>query len=139
MVTINEIYDSRDTVEEFSLICKKLGYESKFTQLDFNNGASATNLFDFFKDNPDAISALKDWIVDNKEHFVLLTDEDESEEEETSEDSSDFKSLDNLSDDEHEAFIVKLSKQDFEKFRYMSDDERQAFYVEYEKAHSSES
>lgn len=118
MVTLNEIYDSRDTVEEFALICKKLGYQSKFTQLDFNNGASATNLFDFFSDNPGAISALKDWIIDNKEHFVQLTDEDEE-------------------DEEREAFIAKLSNQDFEKFKHMSDDERQAFVVEYEKTHSS--
>lgn len=82
---------------------------------------------------------MKDWILDNKEHFVLLTDEDESEEEEESEDSSDFKSLDKLPAHEHEAFIFDLSKQDFEKFRHMSDDERQAFYVEYQKTHNSES
>lgn len=82
MVSTNEIYDSKDTVEDFALICKKMGYNSGFNQLTFHNGASASNLFEFFEDNPDAIRVLKDWILKHKNVFNIVEEEEEEEEEE---------------------------------------------------------
>jgi hypothetical protein len=66
MTTRREIEDT-DTqhgAEGLALMARKLGYRSRFGQLAFNNGATASDLFEFFDDNPGAVEAVVQWVLD---------------------------------------------------------------------------
>lgn len=52
-------------LEDLALLVRDLGYKSELHQLQFRNGASASDLFDFFEDNPGALEAVVDWIHEN--------------------------------------------------------------------------
>jgi hypothetical protein len=45
-------------------MARLLGYHSPLAQLAFGNGATASDLFDFFEDNPGAVEAVIDWVID---------------------------------------------------------------------------
>lgn len=81
---------SRSEVENLRVrksddLCKMaemLGYGDRFGQLQCNNGAYVSSLLNFFDDNPGAMEALQDWVLENSD---LEDDEvDECEEEEDS-------------------------------------------------------
>ena len=45
-----------------------LGYrDSAFGQLQFPNGCFASSLFDFFRDNPAAVDAVVNWVLEEGE------------------------------------------------------------------------
>lgn len=79
--TRSDVENAKVSVEGMADLACKMGYKEKWGQLQFNNGASATDLFNFFEDNPGAIEAVYNWVL---EHSPL---EEESEEEECDEDS----------------------------------------------------
>lgn len=72
MITTTEVEDTKHTIEGFALVCRKLGYKSEFGQLDFGNGTTASDVFEFFEDNPGAIEALLNWVVEHKTSFDQL-------------------------------------------------------------------
>ncbi len=56
-----------------------LGYDTYPNQLQCNNGAHVSGLLNFFDDNPGAMEALQEWVLENCD---LEEEEDECEEEE---------------------------------------------------------
>ena len=78
MPTRKEVEETGHTVEDLALLARKLGYKSRFYQLDFGNGATASDLFDFFEDNPGAIEAVVEFVLENHPN---VTDDIEDEEE----------------------------------------------------------
>lgn len=66
MTTRKEIESIRPEsgAEGLALMARKLGYESRFGQLMFNNGATASDLFEFLDDNPGAVEAVLQWVLD---------------------------------------------------------------------------
>lgn len=87
MATRKEIEEIRTEggAEELARMAQLLGYRARFGQLTFNNGATATDLFDFFEDNPGAVEAVVQWVLDsgcNRDGSLLDEDDDEDEEEE---------------------------------------------------------
>ena len=80
MITLEEVEGTKHTTEALALVCQKIGYKSSFAQLSFNNGATASDLFEFFDDNPGAIEAVLNWILEHKGVFPIVgNDEDEQE------------------------------------------------------------
>ena len=65
MTTRKEIEDTRHDTEGLALMASKLGYRSDFRQLVMRNGASASDLFDFFDDNPGACEAVVDFVLEH--------------------------------------------------------------------------
>ena len=59
-----------------------LGYDTYPNQLQCNNGAHVSGLLNFFDDNPGAMEALRDWVLENSD---LDEDEEEEDEEECEE------------------------------------------------------
>lgn len=47
-----------------ALMALRLGYNSPFRQLDFGNGATASDLFEFFDNNSGACEAVIDWVLE---------------------------------------------------------------------------
>jgi hypothetical protein len=69
-----------DGAKGLALMARKLGYRSAFAQLAFGNGATASDLFDFFEDNPGAVEAVINWVVDrNQDVDGQPLDEDEED------------------------------------------------------------
>jgi ribosomal protein L7/L12 len=80
MITLEEVEGTKHTTEALALLCKKLGYKGEFDQLSFNNGATASNIFEFFDDNPGAIAAVVEFIIEHKNLYNIAEDaEDESD------------------------------------------------------------
>jgi hypothetical protein len=52
------------STEGLALMARKLGYRSRFGQLQFDNGASVSDLMEFFDDNPGAVEAVIEWVLD---------------------------------------------------------------------------
>lgn len=52
------------TFDDLCLLARRLGYKDGPEQLLLTNGASVTNLIDFLEDNPGAIEALVDWVLE---------------------------------------------------------------------------
>ena len=66
MATRDEIEDMRvRNAADLALLARKLGYKSQFGQLQFTNGAFASDLFEFLDDNPGVMEAIVDWVLDN--------------------------------------------------------------------------
>ena len=55
---------SESGAEGLAMAARLLGYRERFGQLIFNNGATASDLFAFFDDNPGAVEAVLTWILD---------------------------------------------------------------------------
>lgn len=66
-LTLKTIEDTNiSDSESLAQLAKDLGYgDSSFGQLYFRNGACATNLFEFLDDNPGAIEAVVNWVLEN--------------------------------------------------------------------------
>ena len=69
--------------EAFCKFVEKLGYKdgNHLPQLQCNNGAHASSLLNFFDDNPGAIEAIQEWLlntshVDNDEEEEIDDDEE---------------------------------------------------------------
>lgn len=82
MATIQEVQDMRlDNSEDLCELAELLGYKQQgrfaINQLQCKNGAFASSLLNFFDDNPDAIEAVRDWVLQNCD----LDDEEELEQE----------------------------------------------------------
>lgn len=91
-ITLREIEATRPTAKELALVCKKLGYRTGWDQLIFDNGASVTNLLEFFDDNPDAISCVLEFICEravDREGNTILPEEPECDKEEGEEGEDD--------------------------------------------------
>lgn len=73
------------TFDDLCMMARKLGYDSPPEQLYLKNGASVTNLIDFFEDNPGAIEAVVTWVLDegSDRDGEDLEDEDEDDTEES--------------------------------------------------------
>lgn len=56
---------SHEGVKTLSLVARGLGYKSIFGQLDFGNGSTASDLFEFFDDNPGAVEAVLTCVIEN--------------------------------------------------------------------------
>src|SRR5579885_2882519 len=90
---------NRNEIEEMDLrksedLCKlaeMLGYKSTgrfaINQLQCNNGAFASSLLSFFDDNPGAMEALKEWVLDNCD---LDEEDDEEDDEDDNDNTEDF-------------------------------------------------
>ena len=88
-ITLSEIEATRPTPKDLALVCRKLGYRTTWEQLQFDNGASVTNLLMFFEDNPEAISRVIEFILEracDAEGNTVLREEPKCDEEETEED-----------------------------------------------------
>jgi hypothetical protein len=82
---------SKNEVENLTLrnsddLCKlaeMLGYrDTRFGQLQCNNGAFVSSLLDFFNDNPGAREAVHSFVMENIDSYELDEDEEEEEEDE---------------------------------------------------------
>jgi hypothetical protein len=88
MADRSEIEDTKHTVEALAKMARDLGYKSSAGQLYFNNGATASDLFEFFEDNPGACQAVVEWVLENgrdRDGNPLESEEDSEEEEEEQE------------------------------------------------------
>ncbi len=72
--------------EHLCALVEDLGYDSQPRQLQCNNGAHVSSLMHFFDDNPGAVEAVREWVLDNAE---LEDNDDEDEEEYEEVDESD--------------------------------------------------
>lgn len=88
-VTTKDVENCKHTYQDLALLARKLGYKRDWGQLDLGNGATASDLFDFFEDNPGAIEAVLNWLLEqgcdsdgNRIEDPDDTDEEEDEEEE---------------------------------------------------------
>ena len=60
----SEIEDARmRTSADLAAVVEQLGYRGN--QLQFSNGAFVTSITDFFDDNPGALGAVQEWILEN--------------------------------------------------------------------------
>ena len=50
--------------QALAMMARRLGYVSHLAQLGFPNGATASDLFEFFDDNPGAVEAVVEWVLD---------------------------------------------------------------------------
>jgi len=77
MATRNEVENARlRKSDDLVKLAADLGYDTYPNQLTCSNGAHVSGLLNFFDDNPGALDAVRDWILDNSE-----LDEDDEEEE----------------------------------------------------------
>ena len=81
MATTKEIENL--TLRNSDDLCKlaeMLGYRTKgWGQLQCNNGAFVSSLLDFFNDNPGAIEAVHNFVLENIEAYDLEKEEEEEE------------------------------------------------------------
>jgi len=73
MATTKDVESVR-TIKDFALLCKEMGYKAPWDQLQFENGASVTNLLEFFQDNPGILEPMCEWVL---EHCELEEEEEE--------------------------------------------------------------
>lgn len=69
--------------DDLCKLAEMLGYgkgTSFIHQLQCNNGAFVSSLLNFFDDNPDAMQAVQDWILESNS-FNLEDDSEEDEDE----------------------------------------------------------
>lgn len=85
MATKNDIENARQTPKALALICEKLGYARSFGQLQFDNGAHVSSILDFFDDNPGAIEAIYNFMLDNADALEIDDEEEEQEDEDSGE------------------------------------------------------
>jgi hypothetical protein len=65
--------------EDLCKLAEMLGYRRSFGQLQCSNGAYVSSLLDFFDDNPGAMEALHEWVVDHIDAYELPEDDEEEE------------------------------------------------------------
>lgn len=79
-VTRREIEDVDDW-EDLCLLARKLGYRGVADQLLLGNGSAVSDLFNFLEDNPGAVQAVCDWILEEGCHADGEPINEEEEEE----------------------------------------------------------
>lgn len=88
--TRREIEDTRSEggAEALAAMARLLGYREQWGQLQFNNGATASDLFAFFDDNPGAVEAVVNWVLEEgrTRDGEQLRDEDDEEDSEDEDD-----------------------------------------------------
>ena len=77
---------SESGAEGLAKMSQLLGYKSRFGQLMFNNGATASDLFEFFEDNPGAVEAVINWALENHPNAQDDVEDEECNEDEEEED-----------------------------------------------------
>lgn len=75
----HEIENTRSTYKGLCGLAKKLGYGGRWQQLLNDDGTSATNLIEFFEDNPGACEVVVDWVIEHADSFDKIEDDDEEE------------------------------------------------------------
>ena len=78
MASTREIEDTRLTVEGLCQMARKLGYKDPASQLINSDGSVVGDFLYFLEDNPGAIEAIVEWVLQNHD----LDDDEENEEEE---------------------------------------------------------
>jgi hypothetical protein len=84
MTTRKEIQNTKQSAQGIALMARELGYVEQWEQLQFGNGASATNLIEFLDDNPGACEAIVQWVLEEgcfRDGEKIQEDEEEDEEE----------------------------------------------------------
>lgn len=83
MATRKEIENARlNNSQDLCALVEKVGYnDQSFRQLINNNGSAVSSLTDFFDDNPGAMEAVHEWILENVELDEEEEDEDVVDEE----------------------------------------------------------
>lgn len=85
---------------ELCAFVEKLGYRDQLNgQLQFANGAFASSLLDFFNDNPGAIEAVQQWVLNNPS-LLAQADDDEENEPDDFDDEKDDDDDDDYDDDD---------------------------------------
>ncbi len=84
MITKSKIEDTSPSSEGLANLARLLGYKNVCDQLQFNNGAFASDLLAFFDDNPGACESVINWVLENglTADGEEIPDEDEDEDEE---------------------------------------------------------
>lgn len=75
--------------DDLCALVEELGYKQKgrfaINQLQCSNGAFASSLLSFFDDNPDAMEAVKNWILENSSQLEAFDGDEEGDDEEEDE------------------------------------------------------
>jgi len=86
MTTKIEIQRTKQSAQGIAKLARDLGYVEQWEQLQFPNGASATNLIEFLDDNPGACEAIVQWVLEEGRfrdgEEIPEDDSDEEDEEE---------------------------------------------------------
>lgn len=61
-LSVDEILDTKPTVNGLCALARKLGYKDPFSQLINNDGSVVGDLLEFFEDNPGACQSIIDWV-----------------------------------------------------------------------------
>lgn len=64
------------TSADLCKLAEELGYGGFPQQLQCSNGAFVSSLMNFFDDNPGAMEAIQNWILENAACWGLSTEED---------------------------------------------------------------
>lgn len=68
--------------DDLCKMAEDLGYKCPWGQLQCNNGAFVSSLLDFLDDNPGAMEAIQEWVLENCDLEETDDEEDECENEE---------------------------------------------------------
>lgn len=86
MATRKQIEDTRSTVEGLCTLARQLGYKDPCYQLQNRDGSVVGDMLYFFEDNPGAIEAVIEWVLENNPNGGVDDDEDEDDEDDEDED-----------------------------------------------------
>lgn len=80
-ITAKEVIDLRlNKSDDLVKLASDLGYDEWPRQLICNNGAAVSGLLNFFDDNPGAMEAIREWVLENSDlDEEDIEDEDEDE------------------------------------------------------------
>lgn len=69
--------------DDLCKLAEMIGYgRGRFSQLACSNGAYVSSLLEFFDDNPGAMEAVQEFILDNIDSYDIDEEDDEDEEDE---------------------------------------------------------
>ena len=94
MANVNDIENTRDNAAGLAKMAELLGYgRDEIDQLRLENGAYASSLLAFFDDNPGAVEAVVNFVLDNgkdRDGNDLEEDDDEEDNADTMEPQNPF-------------------------------------------------
>ncbi len=79
VATITEVENTKHTVKGLCKLARQLGYKDPCFQLMNNDGSVVGDMLYFFEDNPGAVEAVVNWVLEN--HYLDDDEDDEDEEE----------------------------------------------------------
>ncbi len=93
MANRKDIENTKHTVEGLAEMAVALGYKSCFNQLTLRNGHSVSDILEFFEDNPGAVEAVIEWVLEKgcNSDGSSLEEEDDSDEDEDEDQDEDLK------------------------------------------------